>query len=51
LHEKGKVFPHVGRIDAVYGEKNLFCVCPPVSEFFTHEPGVGDDYDAKDHRK
>lgn len=51
LHEKGKVFPYVGRIDAVYGEKNLFCVCPPVTEFFTHEIGVGDEWEVQDIRK
>lgn len=39
LYELGKVFPHVGRIDNVYGDKNLVCSCPPVSEFFDYEEG------------
>jgi len=34
LREMGKIFPYVGRIDNVYGDKNLFCSCPPVSSFF-----------------
>lgn len=29
----GKVFPHVGRIDNVFGDKNLQCACPPVSSY------------------
>ena len=39
LREMGKVFPYVGRIDNVYGDRNLICSCPPMSEFFTFEPG------------
>ena len=39
LYELGKVFPYVGRIDNVYGDKNLVCSCPPVSEFFDYEEG------------
>lgn len=39
LRELGKVFPYVGRVDNVYGDRNLYCTCPPVSEFFTYEPG------------
>lgn len=35
----GKVFPHVGRIDNVYGDKNLVCSCPPISDYFVSEPG------------
>jgi glycine dehydrogenase len=27
-----KFWPHVGRIDNPYGDRNLFCTCPPVSE-------------------
>lgn len=27
---KNKYFPSVGRIDSVYGDRNLFCSCPPV---------------------
>ncbi|CAK9826760.1 Glycine dehydrogenase (decarboxylating), mitochondrial [Anthophora retusa] len=26
-----KIWPSVGRIDDTYGDKNLFCTCPPVS--------------------
>jgi glycine dehydrogenase len=33
IHTRGKVFPSVGRIDNVYGDRNLICTCPPVSEF------------------
>ena len=29
----GKFWPAVGRIDNVYGDRNLFCSCPPVEEF------------------
>lgn len=43
LKEIGKVFPYVGRIDNVYGDRNLVCSCPPMSEFFTTEPGQADD--------
>lgn len=39
LYELGKVFPYVGRIDNVYGDRNLVCSCPPVSEFFSYEEG------------
>jgi glycine dehydrogenase len=28
-----KFWPAVGRIDNVYGDRNLFCSCPPVEEF------------------
>jgi glycine dehydrogenase len=28
-----KTWPAVGRIDNPYGDRNLFCVCPPVEEF------------------
>jgi glycine dehydrogenase len=29
----GKVWPAVGRIDNPYGDRNLFCVCPPIEEY------------------
>jgi glycine dehydrogenase len=29
----GKFFPAVGRIDNVYGDRNLVCLCPPVEEY------------------
>jgi glycine dehydrogenase len=28
-----KFWPAVARIDNVYGDRNLFCSCPPVAEF------------------
>jgi glycine dehydrogenase len=28
-----KFWPTVARIDNVYGDRNLFCSCPPVEEF------------------
>src|SRR5690606_41325874 len=28
-----KVWPAVARIDNPYGDRNLFCVCPPVDEY------------------
>ena len=33
IFTRGKVFPSVGRIDNVYGDRNLICTCPPVSDF------------------
>ena len=30
---KQKYWPPVGRADNVYGDRNLFCSCPPVEEF------------------
>ncbi len=29
---EGKIWPSVGRIDNVWGDRNLFCACAPVSE-------------------
>jgi glycine dehydrogenase len=31
--ETNKFWPAVGRIDNVYGDRNLFCVCVPVEEY------------------
>jgi glycine dehydrogenase len=28
-----KFWPYVGRIDNVYGDRNLFCICPPVEAY------------------
>jgi glycine cleavage system P protein (glycine dehydrogenase) len=28
-----KFWPAVSRIDSVYGDRNLFCTCPPIEEF------------------
>jgi glycine dehydrogenase len=33
--EARKVWPAVGRIDNPYGDRNLFCVCPPIEEYST----------------
>jgi len=33
IHTRGKIFATVGRIDNVYGDRNLICTCPPVSDF------------------
>ena len=33
--QDAKVWPAVGRIDNPYGDRNLFCVCPPVEEYST----------------
>jgi len=38
-HDLGKIWPTVGRIDNVYGDRNLICACPPVSEYFSYEVG------------
>jgi glycine dehydrogenase len=27
-----KYWPPVGRVDHVYGDRNVFCTCPPVAE-------------------
>ena len=35
----GKVFPPVGRIDNVFGDKNIVCACPPMSSYLEAEPG------------
>ncbi|MEZ5238165.1 MAG: hypothetical protein R2716_04245 [Microthrixaceae bacterium] len=32
-HSPAKYWPPVGRIDGGYGDRNLMCSCPPVSEF------------------
>ena len=33
IQTRGKIFPTVGRIDNVFGDRNLVCTCPPVSDF------------------
>jgi len=30
-----KFWPHVGRIDEAYGDRNLMCTCPPVEHYST----------------
>ena len=34
----GKYWPPVGRVDNVYGDRNLVCACPPLSEYEEVEP-------------
>jgi glycine dehydrogenase len=29
---KNKYWPTAGRVDSVYGDRNLFCSCPPIDE-------------------
>ena len=43
LAPAAKYWPPVGRIDNVYGDKNLICSCPPLSDYTEadHEEGVG----------
>ena len=31
--KKNKYWPAVGRIDSVYGDRNLFCACPPIESY------------------
>jgi len=31
--EENKVWPSVNRIDNVYGDRNLFCSCPPIEKY------------------
>ncbi len=33
MGRKGKYWPTSGRIDGAYGDRNLVCACPPISEF------------------
>jgi glycine dehydrogenase len=33
-----KFWPAVGRIDNVYGDRNLFCTCAPMSEYSSEQP-------------
>ena len=33
IGRKGKYWPTSGRIDGAYGDRNLVCSCPPISEF------------------
>jgi glycine dehydrogenase len=35
---QGKFWPHVSRVDNVYGDRNLFCACPPM-ETWMESPG------------
>ena len=33
IHFRGKVFPTVARIDSAFGDRNLICSCPDVSDY------------------
>ena len=33
IHTRGKKWATVGRIDNVYGDRNLICTCPPITDF------------------
>jgi glycine dehydrogenase len=33
MGRRGKYWPTVGRIDGAYGDRNLICACPPVSDY------------------
>ena len=33
IGRRGKYWPTVGRIDGAYGDRNLICACPPVSDY------------------
>lgn len=37
IYNRGKVWPAVGRVDNVYGDRNLVCTCPSVSEYLDEE--------------
>lgn len=31
--KESKFWPTVGRVDNVYGDRNLVCTCPPLSDY------------------
>ena len=33
IHEMGKFWPSVARVDGAHGDRNLVCTCPPVAEY------------------
>jgi glycine dehydrogenase len=33
MYHDDKFWPSVGRLDDAYGDRNLFCTCPPMSSF------------------
>ena len=45
IHHRGKVFPSVARIDSAFGDRNLVCTCPDVSDYFS---AYNDETEAKD---
>ncbi len=36
-----KSWPHVGRIDGAYGDRNLMCTCPPIEEYSDAPEPIG----------
>ena len=34
---QSKFWPHVSRVDNVYGDRNLFCACPPMESWSGEE--------------
>jgi glycine dehydrogenase len=36
---QGKFWPHVSRVDNVYGDRNLFCGCPPMEDWMEEPAG------------
>lgn len=43
LHELGKVFPAVARIDNAYGDRHLNITAPEVSQHFNYEDGIDNE--------
>ncbi|MGI9310533.1 MAG: aminomethyl-transferring glycine dehydrogenase [bacterium] len=41
--ENNKYWPPVGRVDNVYGDKNLVCSCPPMSDYEDEERGLDEE--------
>jgi len=33
LKDRNKYWPPIGRVDNVYGDKNLMCSCPSMSDY------------------
>ena len=33
IHARGKFWATVSRIDNVYGDRHLFCTCPPMEDY------------------
>jgi glycine dehydrogenase len=33
LHEQGKIWPAVTRVDNAYGDRNLICTCAPIEDY------------------
>jgi len=39
-HDRVKYWPPVARVDNVYGDRNLVCACPPMSNYESNSPGI-----------